>query len=628
MAVSNKLTGAYQRVVRALSYWPRTLRLIWQAAPGWNVSWFVLLTFQGVLPAASIYLSKLLVDSLVAAKTAGGAWHQVSRALTLLVVTALVLLLSDVLQSVLDWIRGSQSELVIDHIRNLVHEKATELDLSFYESAEYHDLLEQARTEAANRPVSLLENLGGLLQNSITLVAMGALLFTYGVWLPLLLLASTLPAFYVVLSFDRRYHRWWQRMTADRRWASYYDAMLTHSIPAAELRLFGLGGYYRAAFQGVRKRLREEKLRQTRKLTLAKAAAGLAALLVSGAAMLWMGWRALNGFATLGDLALFYQAFNRGQSLMRQLLGGVGQTITNSLYLSNLFTFLELRPKVTPPADPVPVPDPIRRGIEFRDVTFYYPGSERPALSNFNLFIPAGKIVAIVGLNGAGKSTLLKLLCRFYEPQSGRIEIDGVDIRDMAPADLWRSITVLFQSHMQYHATARTNISLGDVGSDLQHDDIEAAARRAGAHDVISRLPAGYDTLLGKWFLSGAELSEGEWQRIALARAYVRNSQIILLDEPTSFMDSWSESDWFARLRALGRGRTGVVITHRFTIAMRADHIHVMDGGRIVESGTHAELLSQGGFYSRSWAEQTGFHARKAVEDVGAERPAEALVLS
>jgi ATP-binding cassette subfamily B protein len=317
-----------------------------------------------------------------------------------------------------------------------------------------------------------------------------------------------------------------------------------------------------------------------------------------------MLWRALQGRATLGDLALFYQAFQRGQGLLRSLLENVGQIYANTLFLGNLFEFLELKPRVADPLQPV-LPQPsLREAICFRQVAFRYPGSDRRVLQDFNLTIPAGQIIAIVGANGAGKSTLLKLLCRFYDPEHGVITLDGTDIRDISLQHLRKMITVLFQWPVPYQATAAQNIAFGDLAATQGGAELEAAALSAGAHDVIRGLPKGYDTLLGKWFANGVELSVGEWQRLALARAFFRQAQILILDEPTSALDSWAEADWFDRFRSLAKGRTAIIITHRFTIARRADMIHVMDAGRIVESGKHDELLSRGGMYARSWAAQ------------------------
>lgn len=515
-----------------------------------------------------------------------------------------VLLLTELLQGILNWIRTVQAELMQDYMSALIHEKAVAADLAFYESSDYHDKLEQARSDASIRSLALLENSGSLLQNSITLLAMAAVLIPYGAWLPLALFVSMLPALAVVLRSNRDYHQWWQQTTVDRRWTQYYDMMLTHSAVAAELRLFDLGSYFQSSYQTLRRRLVSERLRLIKNQSLARLVAGASGLLVSGAAMSWMVWRALQGQVTLGDLALFYQAFNRGQSLMRTLLGNVGQVYTNSLFLGNLFEFLRLEPQVLDPLAPLPAPLLIKEGIRFREVTFRYPGSEQFALQNFNLTIPAGKIVAIVGDNGAGKSTLIKLLCRFYDPEAGCIELDGTDIRDLSIKKLRRLLSVLFQVPINYHATVAQSIANGDLQVELSRAEIEAAARGAGADEVIARLPQGYDTLLGKWFAKGTNLSGGELQRIALARAFVRQAQIIVLDEPTSAMDSWAEADWLERFRTLTNGRTAMIITHRFTLAMRADMIHTMRNGQIVESGSHDQLLAQGGLYAQSWIAQ------------------------
>ena len=515
-----------------------------------------------------------------------------------------VLLLTELLQGILNWIRTVQAELMQDYMSALIHEKAVAADLAFYESSDYHDKLEQARSDASTRSLALLENSGSLLQNSITLLAMAAVLIPYGAWLPLALFVSMLPALAVVLSSNRDYHQWWQQTTADRRWIQYYDLMLTHSAVAAELRLFDLGSYFQSSYQTLRRRLVSERLLLIKNQSLARLVAGASGLLVSGAAMSWMVWRALQGQVTLGDLALFYQAFNRGQSLMRTLLGNVGQIYNNSLFLGNLFEFLRLEPQVKDPLDPLPTPLVIKEGIRFREVTFRYPGSQQFALQNFNLTIPAGKIVAIVGDNGAGKSTLIKLLCRFYDPEAGCIELDGTDIRDLSIKKLRRLLTVLFQVPINYHATVAQSIANGDLHVEPSRAEIEAAARGAGADEIIARLPQGYDTLLGKWFAKGTNLSGGELQRIALARAFVRQAQIIVLDEPTSAMDSWAEADWLERFRTLTNGRTAMIITHRFTLAMRADMIHTMRNGQIVESGSHEQLLATGGLYAQSWIAQ------------------------
>jgi len=320
------------------------------------------------------------------------------------------------------------------------------------------------------------------------------------------------------------------------------------------------------------------------------------ALAVTGGALGWMAWRAFHGWATLGDVALLYQAFNQGQQLVRTLLQNAGQVYANTLFLGNLFDFLALKPTVVAASSSKPAPTGLRGQIQFHNVTFRYPGADAPALREFNLTLPAGQIVAIVGRNGSGKSTLVKLLCRFYDPTDGRIEWDGTDLRAFQPVELRRQISALFQEAVRYNATVAQNIS-------FETADVEAAAVAAGADGIAQRL--GYGQLLGKWFEGGVELSAGEWQRLALARAFARNAPLVLLDEATSAMDSWAEAEWLRRLRAVAAGRTVVIISHRFTTAMQADVIHVMEQGRIVESGTHAQLVKRGGQYAQSWEAQS-----------------------
>lgn len=591
---------------------PRALRLLYRAAPRLSLAWAALLVAQGLLPAATVWLSRPVVDGLAAAVQAGGAWPSPGALLPAGLLLA-TLLLSEVLQGLAGWVRVAQAEHVRDYLSSLIQRKLAEVDLAFYETPEYYDHLHRARDDAAGRPLALLESLGSLLQNGITLVAMAAILLPYGPWLPPLLLLSTLPALGVLLRSSWRYHQWWLRRTADQRRGWYYEWLLTSAEPAAELRLFELGPHFQERYRTLRSLLRGERLGLLRGQVLAGLAAGAFGLLVAGAALAWMAWRALQGQVTLGDLAVFLQAFQRGQGLLRALLSDAGQIYANSLFLGNLFDFLALQPRVAGPPQPAPVPAPLRRGISFHDVTFRYPGSAGASLHNFSLNIPAGQVVAIVGANGAGKSTLIKLLCRLYDPQQGRIELDGVDIRRLSLAELRRQITVLFQAPVAYQATVAENIALGDMAAGAGHEALAAAARAAGAAELIARLPAGYETPLGKWFADGAELSGGEWQRIALARAFLRRAPIIALDEPTSHMDAWGEADWFARVRRLAAGRTLLIITHRFTVAMRADMIHVMDGGQIVEAGSHAELVARGGRYATAWAEQLGEQQRIAL---------------
>ena len=606
---SPTLTTRGRALLDQLPYLPRALSMVWEATGYWTLTWAILLLLQGVLPVGIVYLTRWLVDGLVAAVQAGGSWESVQPTLILVALMAGVMLANELLSSATGWIRTAQSELVKDHISNLIHEKSVAVDLAFYESPEYYDHLHRARAEAQYRPLALLENAGNLVKNCITLLAMAAVLIPLGLWLPIALLLSTVPALIVVLRYSSRQYQWRLSRTADERRSWYYDWLLTSGETAAELRLLDLGKHFQAAFQALRLRLREDGLRLARNEGLAEAAARTFALLITGLSLAWMAWRTMQGLISLGQLALFYQAFYQGQALMRTLLQSVGQVYANLLFLSNLFEFLDLQPQVVNPPRPSLLPVPLREGIRFDQVTFRYPDSQRLILCNFDLFIPARKTVAIVGANGAGKSTLIKLICRLYDPEEGRIELDGVDLREVSLQELRRSVAVLFQEPVRYNETVAENIGLGNLAAAMDRADtvrheIEWAGEGAGAREVVERLPRGYDTLLGKWFVEGTELSVGEWKRIALARTFFRQAHVFLLDEPTSSMDSWAEAEWMDRFSTQTRGQTGVIITHRFTTAMRADIIHVMQDGQIVESGSHEELLEREGEYAKSWKNQ------------------------
>lgn len=598
------LTSKLRGVAAELPYVPRAVALVWEAAPGWTALWGALLVVQGVLPVATVYLTKAVVDTLVAATRAGGEASSVRAAMFAVIAMGAVLALGEALKAVAGHTRAAQSELAGDYIRGLIHRKSVEADLAFYDSPEYFDHLHRAREESAYRPLQLLENLGGLAQNTITLAAMGAVVAQFGWWIPLALVVGTLPAFLVVVRYSIEQHNWRRRVTSDERRAWYYDWLLTSNETAAELRLYGLGGHFQGLYQTLRARLRQERLGMSRRNAWAEAGAGLSALAVAALALLWMGWRAARGGATLGELALFYQAFQQGLGLARTLLTGVGQLYYNLLFLGNLFEFLSLTPQVVAPAQAIAPPEAPAVGIRFRGVTFRYPGSRETALDEFSLDIPAGRVAVVVGPNGAGKSTLLKLLCRFYDPEQGAVELDGIDLRKLDLDQLRRRIAVLFQQPVHYHETVTGNIALGDGTAPPDAARVERAACDAGAERLAGKLPQGFETPLGRMFADGMELSVGEWQRVALGRAFYRRAGILVLDEPTSAMDPWAEADWLARFRRLAQGRTALVITHRFSTAMYADCIHVMADGRVVESGTHEELLALGGQYAAGWRAQ------------------------
>lgn len=578
--------------------------MVWVAAPRLAAAWFALLAAQGVIPAAVVYTTKRVVDAANAAIGGGLSAENIGPAALWGGVMVGLILAQRALAATVGYVQVAHGENVQDRIKAQIHARAIEVDYAFYESSDYQDKLQHSNGQAGTRALSLLQNVGSLIRDGISFGSIAALLaVAYAWWLPLALLAGTLPVLWVVSHHNELYTTWWRDSMPQRRWTGYLDVVLSYPDFAGEVRLFGIGDTLARSYQEVRRTLREERLRLLKNQSLASFGAALIGLVTLGGAMVWMVRRAFAGPGTLGDLALFYGALNQGLAMMRSLVGGAGQMYANTLFLEDLFAFLDIERVQADPPDPVPFPAQLRSGITFEGVTFTYPGADRPSLDRLSISLPNDRITAIVGSNGAGKSTLLKLLCRFYEPDAGRILVDGVDVRDMSHADLLGKVSVLFQDPVQYQTTAAENIRFAQM--EATDAEVIEAAEAAGAHEFLKRLPKGYDTKLGKMFYEGGELSGGQWQRVALARAYLRSAPVLALDEPTSAMDSWSEMEWFERLRTLAEGRTTMVITHRFTVAMQADVIHVLDEGRVVESGSHRELIALNGRYAQSWAEQT-----------------------
>lgn len=573
----------------------RALALVWGAAGWWTLAWGALLVGQGLIPAGLALLLRTLVNRLVASP----GWGAIAPpALGI----AGLWVAGQLLSSALSWVRAVQAERVQDEVHRLIHLQALRLDLAFYDHPESYDQLHRAQVDAISQPLALLESLGSMVQNGLGFLVLAGILWTYAGWLPLLLVATAIPGLFLVARHILKEHRWRVQHTYQDRRARYLDWLITDESSAAELRLFDLGTYHRKAFESLRQSLRAGRLRLVRQGAVTELGAGLLAWAGSLVGLGWMLQRTLAGKVGLGDLLLCFQAFQQCQVLLRSLLEGAGKIYRSLLFVENLEDFLRVEPAILAGRageQGLPVKD----SILFERVSFAYPGGSRRALDGFGMEIPKGKVVALVGHNGAGKSTLIKLLCRFYDPDAGRILFDGVDLRSLDPVALRRQIAVLFQDPVHYHASAGENIIFGDIEGASDQARMWKAARDAGALEPIERLEGGFAALLGKWF-GGAELSVGEWQRVALARAFFRQASLVILDEPTSAMDSWAEQDWLSRFRTLTAGTTALMITHRFTTAMHADMIHVLDKGRVVESGTHQELVAMGGSYAHSWAAQ------------------------
>jgi len=567
-----------------------------------------LLVVQGALPLVSLYLTKLVVDAVTTALASpdkGAAFGQVALLIGFMGGVALV---GALCRSIAGLVSEAQGQVVTDHVSDLLHAKSIEIDLEYYESAQYYDKLHRAQREAPFRPIRILNGLGQVAQSGISLLAMAGLLFSFHWGIVAILFAAAVPGLLVRLKYAGQTYRWQRQRTPAERQSWYFHWMLTGDVHAKEIRLFDLGSLFMGRFRDLRQQLRRERLEIATRRSIAELVGQASATIAIFGSYAFIAYRTVQGAITLGDLVMYYQAFQRGQGFLRDILSGLAGLYEDNLFLSNLHEFFELKPKVVEPLHPGPVPCPMPPGIAFDHVSFRYPTGIRKVLEDVTLTIRPGEVVALVGENGSGKTTLIKLLCRLYDPTSGIITLDGIDLRRLETTALRRGISIIFQDYAQYHLTARENIWLGNVVLPPDQERIVAAARHAGADEVITGLPQGYETILGKWFENGEELSVGEWQKVALARAFLRDAQIIVLDEPTSALDARAEYEVFKKFRQLAEGRTVVLISHRFSTVRMADRIFVLEDGRIIESGAHDELVRRGGTYARLFETQAQYY--------------------
>lgn len=587
MRVSKSITEKIQVAFRFLP----ALRLVWQSSPGWTTLRLVLVVFQGLLPLAMIYLAKLIIDTVTTNLRATDPSQVFNQVLPLIILASGATILNSLCQSLSELVNTAHSQQVTDYMQGIIHSKSVEADLEYYENAKYHDALQRAQQEAPYRPPQILNRLAQAGQNVISLIAMIGLLISLHWGIIGILLVATFPAVLVRIKYSRVMYAWQRRRTQLERQSIYLGWMLTNDQFAKEVRLFNLGDWFSQEYQQIRKKLYQEKLSISTKRSLGFFLSQAFAGMIIFSVFALIIYQTIQGVLLLGDLVLYYQALQRGQNNLRATLSSVSGLYEDNLFLANLYEFLDLKPKIIEPEHPKILSQPLQKGITFNNVSFQYADSARQALKNINLTIKPGETIALVGENGSGKTTLIKLLCRLYDPTNGSITIDGVDLRLFSIADLRRQISVIFQDYAKYHFSAEENIRLGNIEIDSKDQSILAAATRSGAHDVITKLPQGYDTVLGKLFDTGEELSIGQWQKIALARAFLRDSQVIVLDEPTSAMDPKAEYEIFKKFRELIKNQAAVLITHRLSTVRMADRIYVMDNGQIIERGTHEELM-------------------------------------
>src|SRR3989440_10775340 len=611
---------------------PRVIRLVWDASPAITTGLFAVTVVAGIIPAISAYMSKLLVNAVVLGIEVHNHPNTVADAIRFdfgpfrtpvftvingIIFIAVLQLVIFALIAFLSTARNITQQLLQNavsmRIQLMVMEKAASLDLAFYEDPASYDLLRRAQTDSITRPVMMISTALGLVQTALTFISMIALLVVVSPLLALLALVSPIPAFIADTRYGWRGYniaRWGSRLL---RRMNYLVTLLTTDTYAKEVKLFGLGHYFIERYRLIGEAFYGSQRRQVVRRYIVGFLWGNLSTVATSVTYLYVALQAIAGRLTLGDLTLYTTAAQSVQNSIQGILSGFSSMYEHNLYLSNLFELMATETKLPVPANPVPVPQPLRGEIRFEHVSFAYPDAGTNALTELSFTVSPGETIAIVGRNGAGKTTLFKLICRLYDPVEGRILVDGVDIRDYEPDQLRAQIGGMFQDYVAYQATAAENIGLGNLSHLADREAVARAGQQAGADSLIAGLPAGYDTALGKWVDARVNLSGGEWQKVALARAFMRDARILLLDEPTSALDAQAEYDLFERLRTLTRGKTAVYISHRFSTVRRADRILFLEHGRLVEQGTHEQLMRLSGRYARLFRLQASAYTGEEI---------------
>jgi ATP-binding cassette subfamily B protein len=593
---SQPFQNTWRDRVHALRNVPPGLRIVWESGPRVAASGFLLRLVSALVPIGVVAVSAAIIASVVDMVK---GHHSLSPWFWWLVALEFALALAgSVLSRVIDYCDALLADKFIRHVSIKVMAHASRLDLASYEDPDFYDRLERARVQATDR-VGMIQSVGRVVQQAVTAVTFSAGIFIFSPWILLLLVAGVVPAFlgeshFAFLGYSLSFSQ-----TPVRRQLDYLRVLGASKESAKELKLFGLSKYLTGRYTQLSDQIYEQNVALAKRRLVASSIFSLLSASAYYGAYAFVIYSTVTGTLTVGKLVFLAGAIAGASSNIQQIFSSFTSIADQALFLTDFLNLFAVEPTVKSKPDAIPAPRPIRHGFEFDNVTFSYPGTSRAVLDGLSLRIEPGQRVALVGENGQGKTTLVKLITRLYDPTQGRILLDGVDLRDYDLEDLHREVAVIFQDFMRYEMTGRENIAMGKIEDLADFSRLAAAARKSLADAVLSRLPRRYEQMLGRRFEGGVDLSGGEWQKIALARAYLRDAQLLILDEPTAALDARSEREVFERFSELTIGKTALLISHRFSTVRMADRILVLEGGKVIEDGCHSQLMARGERYSQ-----------------------------